>query len=260
MNSIPNQYQKVIFLLLLSFSIVACQQKENKTVAVSPRGIDLEKIDFKEDPLIILKGKIDSNAGGTSSGVSGGFSEAFDYPVAYKFEPWNGDESLYGKAYYSKLIDSIAHYKNIAFNSIAFLVHNNKTVAILADAEIKSDTVYNDFIKQLTKQFGAPSFSPQTTVDKAYEWSGKDRCIQIDYSTGASMTAVSDKAPVVTKTFNMQLLIFEKTAALEIKKIQEANYAKSKDYKVMPGDFKLYKNDPQTNIVLADSLLNEKFK
>jgi len=38
------------------------------------------------------------------------------------------------------------------------------------------------------------------------------------------------------------------------------NYAKTKEYKVMEGDFKLYKNDPQKNIVLMDSILNEKFK
>lgn len=56
------------------------------------------------------------------------------------------------------------------------------------------------------------------------------------------------------------MLIFNRGEAAKIDSIQQKNYAKTKEYKVMEGDFKLYKNDPQKNIILMDSILNEKFK
>jgi hypothetical protein len=123
----------------------------------------------------------------------------------------------------------MAYFKNIYFNRIAFLIHDGRTVAVLANAEIRSDTVYNEFVKQLDKQFGKPSSRPQTTMDVFYEWTTKDRFIQIDYSTGASMTAMSGKSTIVRQTFDMELLIFNKDAAKHINKIQQANYAKTKD-------------------------------
>lgn len=252
---------KNFFLLLLSIFLFACFQKDKQSeTAVKKIGLDLERIDFTEKPLEILKSKIDTSANNDTGIIKKGYSEPFDYPVGYKLDAWNGKDSFYGKAYYSRTIDSIAYFQNIFFNRIAFLTHNNKTVAILAYAEIKSDTVYNDFVKQLNKQFGEPSFSPQTTQDVFYEWLAKDRYIQIDYSTGMSMSAMSGKDMAVKQTFNMQMLIFNKNAAKDIQAIQQTNYAKTKNYKVMQGDFKLYKDDPQKNIILADSLLNEKFK
>ncbi|MBB6240144.1 hypothetical protein HDC90_004808 [Pedobacter sp. AK013] len=252
---------KSFLLLLLSTVLFSCNQNgKDSSTAVKKAGLNLEKINFKENPLEFLKSKIDSNVNHDSDYVRKGYSMPFEYPVGYKLEPWNGKHSFYGKAYYSKIIDSIAYYQNIYFNRIAFLTHNNKTVAILADAEIKSDTVYNEFVKQLEKQFGKPTFSPQTTEDVFYEWSAKDRRIQIDYSKGFSMEAISGKKMDFKQTFNMQMLIFNRADAAQIDSIQQKNYARTKEYKVMQGDFKLYKNDPQKNIVLMDSILYEKFK
>ncbi|WP_169502354.1 hypothetical protein [Pedobacter sp. SG918] len=252
---------KGFLLLLLSTVLFSCNQNDKgSSTSVKKVGLNLEKINFKENPLEILKFKIDSNVNDDSYYVKKGYSMPFDYPVAYKLEAWNGKDSFYGKAYYSKIIDSIAYYQNIYFNRIAFLTHNNKTVAILADAEIKSDTVYNEFVKQLEKQFGKPTFSPQTTVDVFYEWSAKDRRLQIDYSKGVSMSMMSGKKTELKQTFNMQMLIFNRAEAAKIDSIQQKNYARTKEYKVMQGDFKLYKNDPQKNIILMDSILNEKFK
>jgi len=252
---------KNLVLILLSLFLFACSFNENQSAIVSNRkGLDLEKIDFNEEPLEILKAKIDTSVNNDQDITDKGNAEAFNYPVNYKTYAWNGKNSLYGKAYYSKIEDSIAHFKNIYFNRIAFLVHDNKTVAIFANAEIKSDTVYNDFVKHLDKQFGKPSFIPQTTMDEFYEWTTKDRLIQIDYFTGGSIRAMSDKKTEVRQTFDMQMLIFNKDAAKQINEIQQANYAKTKGYKVMHGDFTIYKFDPKKNIILADSLLNEKFK
>lgn len=249
------------FLLLLSTVLFSCNQNDKHSSAFEKRaGLNLEKIDFKEKPLEFLKSKIDSNVNNDPDYMKKGYSMPFDYPVGYKLEAWNGKDSFYGKAYYSKIMDSIAYYQNIYFNRIAFLTHNNKTVAILADAEIKSDTVYNEFVKQLDKQFGKPTFRPQTTEDVFYEWSAKDRRIQIDYSKGVSMEAMSGKETELKQTFNMQMLIFNRAEAAQIDSIQQKNYAKTKEYKVMQGDFKLYKNDPQKNVILMDSILNEKFK
>lgn len=247
--------------LLLSLLMFSCSQKKVSSAIFQNRaGLNLEKVDFNENPLEILKSKIDSSANSQEEYVKKGYSAPFDYPIGYKFEPWNGKDSFYGKAYYSEITDSIAYYQHINFNRIAFLTHNNKTVAILANAEIKSDTVYNDLVKQLTKQYGTPSLTPSTTQDVFYEWTTKDRYIQIDYSTGMSMTAMSGKSTEIKQTFNLEMLIFNKDAAKEIQKIQQTNYAKTKNYKILDGDFKLYKGDPSKNIILADSLLNEKFK
>ncbi|MBE5318475.1 hypothetical protein IM793_04870 [Pedobacter sp. MR2016-19] len=252
---------KSFLLLLLSTVLFSCNQNDKNASALKEKeGLNLEKIDFKEKPIEFLKSKIDSNVNNDPDYLKKGYSMPFDYPVAYKLDAWNGKDSFYGKAYYSKIIDSIAYYQNIYFNRIAFLTHNNKTVAILADAEIKSDTVYNEFVKQLEKQFGKPTFRPQTTEDVFYEWSAKDRRIQIDYSKGVSMEAMSGKKTEVKQTFNMQMLVFSRAEGAKIDSIQQKNYAKTKEYKVMQGDFKLYKNDPQKNIVLMDSILNEKFK
>lgn len=249
---------KSFFLLLLSTVLFSCNQ--NTSTFNKKAGLDLEKINFKEKPLELLKSRIDSNVNNDPDYMRKGYSTPFDYPVAYRAEAWNGKDSFYGNAYYSKIIDSIAYYQNIYFNRIAFLTHHNKTVAILANAEIKSDTVYNEFVKQLEKQFGKPTFRPQTTEDVFYEWSAKDRRIQIDYSKGFSMEAMSGKKTEVKQTLNMQMLIFSRAEAAKIDSIQQKNYAKTKEYKVMEGDFKLYKNDPQKNIILMDSILNEKFK
>ena len=252
---------KSFFLLLLSAVLFSCSQSDKNASALKEKaGLNLEKIDFKEKPIEFLKSKIDSNVNSDPDYLKKGYSMPFDYPVAYKLDTWNGKDSFYGKAYYSKIIDSIAYYQNIYFNRIVFLTHNNKTVAILADAELKSDTVYSEFVKQLEKQFGRPTFRPQTTVDVFYEWSAKDRRIQIDYSKGVSVEAMSGKKMEVKQTFNMQMLIFNRGEAAKIDSIQQKNYAKTKEYKVMDGDFKLYKNDPQKNIILMDSILNEKFK
>jgi len=247
--------------LLLSLLMFSCSQKKVRSTAFQNKpGLDLEKIDFNENPLEILKSKIDSSANSQEEFAKKGYSAPFDYPVGYKFDPWNGKDSFYGKAYYSKVTDSIAYYKNIDFNRIAFLTHKNKTVAVLGNAEMKSDTVYNDLIKQLTKQYGTPSLRPSTTMDVFYEWTTKDRYIQIDYSKGMSISAMSGKATEMKETFNLEMLIFNKDAAKAIQEIQQSNYAKTKNYKIMDGDFKLYKGDPSKNIILADSLLNEKFK
>lgn len=246
--------------LLLSIVMFSCSQKKARSAIFQNKtGLDLERIDFNENPLEILKFKIDSSVNNQEEYVKKGYSAPFDYPVGYKFDPWNGKDSFYGKAYYSKVIDSIAYYQNINFNRIAFLMHKNKTVAILANAEIKSDTVYNDLIKQLNKQYGTPSLRPSTTQDVFYEWTTKNRYIQIDYSKGMSMLAVSGKDTEIKQTFNLEMLIFNKDAAKNIQEIQQTNYAKTKNYKIMDGDFKLYKGDPSKNIILADSLLNEKF-
>lgn len=249
------------FLLsLASLFLFSCNQNGDHLPITPKKGLNLEKIDFKEKPLEILKSKIDSTVNYDADFVKKGYSELFDYPVGYKLDSWNGKDSFYGKAYYSKVEDSIAYYENIYFNRIAFLTRNNKTVAILADAELKSDTIYNDLVKQLTKQFGTPTFRPQTTMDVFYEWSTPDRRIQIDYSKGGSMTAVSGKTVEYSETFNLQMLVFNKAESKRIDEIQQRNYAKTKNYKILEGDFKLYKNDPQKNIVLMDSILNEKFK
>lgn len=257
---LKNDMKNLLLLVIVAF-LFACSSKENQSaMAGNKKGLDLEKIDFNEKPLEILKSKIDSSVNNDEDIIDKVDSEAFNYPVNYKTYAWNGENSLYGKAYYSKIIDSIAYFKDIYFNRIAFLVHDGKTVAIFANAEIKSDTVYNDFVKQLDKQFGKRSFSPQTTMDEFYEWTTKDRLIQIDYFTGGSILAMSDKKPEFKQTFDMQMLIFNKDAAKQINQTQQANYAKTKNYKVMHGDFTIYKFDPQKNIILADSLLNEKFK
>jgi len=236
------------------------QNKVGSAIFQNKTGLDLEKTDFNEDPLKILKLKIDSNVNDQEEYVKKGYFAPFDYPMGHKIYPWNGKDSFYGKAYYSKIIDSIAYYQNINFNRIAFLTHNNKTVAILGNAELKSDTVYNDLVKQLSKQFGAPSFRPSTTQDVFYEWTTKDRYIQIDYSKGMSILAMPGKETEMKQVFNLKMLIFNRDAANDIQEIQQRNYAKTKNYKIMDGDFKLYKGDPSKNIVLADSLLNEKFK
>lgn len=247
-------------LLLASLFLFSCNQSGDHLSITPKKGLNLEKIDFKENPLEILKSKIDSTVNYDADFVKKGYSEPFDYPIGYKLDSWNGKDSFYGKAYYSKIEDSIAYYENIYFNRIAFLTRNNKTVAILADAELKSDTIYNDLVKQLTKQFGTPTFRPQTTMDVFYEWSTSDKRIQIDYSKGGSMTAVSGKTVEYSETFNLQMLVFNKAESKRIDEIQQQNYAKTKNYKILEGDFKLYKNDPQKNIVLMDSILNEKFK
>lgn len=251
---------KKILVLVVGTFLFACSSKDQSATITHKPGLDLEKINFNEKPLEILKSKIDSSVNNDQDIIEKGYSAAFDYPVGYKAYAWNGKNSMYGKAYYSKVMDSIAYFKNIYFNRIAFLIHDGRTVAVLAHAEIKSDTVYNEFVKRLDKQFGNPSFRPQTTMDVFYEWTTKDRIIQIDYSTGASITAMSGKSTVVQQTFNMEMLIFDKDAAKQINEIQQANYAKTKEYKAMPGDFTIYKYDPQKNVILADSLLNEKFK
>lgn len=247
--------------LLLSIFMFSCSQKKVDSAGFQNKaGLNLEKIDFKENPLEILKLKIDSSVNDQEEYVKKGYFEFFDYPIAHKLDPWNGKDSFYGKAYYSKVIDSIAYYQHINFNRIAFLTHKNKTVAILANAEIKSDTVYNDLIKQLDKQYGTPSFRPATTLDVFYEWTTKDRYIQIDYSKGMSISATSGKNIEMKQILNLKMLFFNKDAAKAIQEIQQTNYAKTKNYKIMDGDFKLYKGDPSKNIVLNDSLLNEKFK
>lgn len=105
-----------------------------------------------------------------------------------------------------------------------------------------------------------PGFRPATTEDVFYKRTTKDRYIQIDYSKGISILAMSGKDTETKQTFNLKMLIFNKDAAKDIQAIQQTNYAKSKNYKIMDGDFKLYKGDPSKNIVLNDSLLNEKFR
>jgi len=213
---------KSFFLLLLSAVLFSCNQRDKNALALKEKaGLNLEKIDFKEKPIEFLKSKIDSNVNNDPDYLKKGYSMPFDYPVAYKLDAWNGKDSFYGKAYYSKIIDSIAYYQNIYFNRIAFLTQNNKTVAILADAELKSDTVYNEFVKQLEKQFGTPIFRPQTTVDVFYEWSAKDRRIQIHYSKEVSVEAMSGNKMEVKQTFNMQMLIFNRDEAAKIDSIQQ---------------------------------------
>lgn len=239
----------------------SCNQQSNKkSVLAKNIGLNLEEITFNEKPLDILKSKIDSGKNEESAFVEKGYSEPFDYPVGYKFEPWNDKDSFYGKAYYSKAVDSIAHYGDLYFDHLAFLEHNSKTVALLATVEVYSDSVYNNLVKKLNKQYGAPSFSPQTDVDVFYEWTSKDRYIQTDYYKGFSVAAMSDKKTEMKETFTIQLMIFNKQAGLEINNIQQKNYLKTKNYKVMPGDFKLYSQDPAKNLELANQLLSEKFK
>jgi len=138
--------------------------KEAKKVLPKELGLNLEKLSFNGDALAILKSKIDSTRNTTADFVKKGYSQAFDYPNGYKIDKWNGEHSLYGKAYHSKAYDSIADYKDLYFNHISFLTHNNKTVAVLATADVTSDKVYPHLIKLLNTTFGEPSFRTPTSM------------------------------------------------------------------------------------------------
>lgn len=246
-------------ILLLSLLAFACAKQGNTTeVLADKKGLDLEKITFKEDALTILKGKIDSTNVDTEF-IREGYSASFDYPEGYKFEPWNGDESLYGKAYYSTENDSMAHYKDLYFNRIAFLTRNNKVVAVLASGDVPKEEIYTRFKNQLQEVYGEPSFEPQTDQDVFYEFSAGDRYIQIDYSTGSSVTVSSDVPMETSNYYTINLLIFNKDAADEIKKIQDNNYKKTGDYKILPGDFKIYKQDPNKNSVMLNEIFDKTY-
>ncbi len=112
----------------------------------------------------------------------------------------------------------------------------------------------------LKSKFGEPTFTPQTDAAYAYEWATKKQRIQVDYSTGQSFTISTENASKFEIEHYLTMVIFEKAAADKINLLQQQNYAKTKSYKVMEGDFKLLKHDPNTNILLADSLIAQKFK
>lgn len=248
------------FLFLLCIMATACsKQTKELQVTEEKKGFNLEKVSFKEDPLQFLKGKIDSTQNVDTDFVRNGYSENFDYPSGYKYEPWNGNESLYGKAYYSTENDSMAYYKGIYFSRVAFLTRNNNVVAVLAYGKVPKEELYTNLKNQLQDEFGEPSFSPQTDQDVFYEFSAGDRYIQMDYSTGSEVTVSSD-APMKTETYyTIKMLVFNKAAADEIKKIQDTNYKKTGDYKVLPGDFQLYKQDLRSNILMMNEIYDKTY-
>lgn len=251
---------KYYSIFLAGIFFCACSQKKDlPDTLTAQKGFDLEKISFNEKPVTLLNTAIDSAANAQIEYAEKGYSEVFDYPVGYKLEPWNGDHSFYGKAYYSKTSDSIARYRNLYFDRMAFLTHEGKTVAVLAQADVLSESVYLDFVKLLNTQFGSPVFEPQTNVDVFYEWNAGDRYLQTDYYKGAAVTAGSNEPMKVEEIFTIQFLIFNREAADEIKKIQESNYSKTQNYRVMPGDFQLYSQDPMKNLLMMNELLDKKF-
>lgn len=250
---------KKLILLVLSIISTACSKQANTAQILDvTKGLDLENITFKEDALALLKGKIDSTNVDTGY-IREGYSAPFDYPEGYKFNPWNGDASLYGKAYYSTENDSIAHYKDLYFNRMAFLTHNNKLVAVLASGDVPKEELYTRFKNQLQEVYGEPTFSPQTDQDVFYEFSAGDRYLQIDYGKGNSVTFSSDGTMENTSYYTISLLIFNKEAADEIKKIQDDNYKKTGDYKILPGDFKIYKHDPNSNVLMLNEIYSKTY-
>lgn len=226
---------------------------------LSSKGFDLSSINFKEDPIKLLGPALDSSINAQEEYAKKGFSQAFDYPVGYKLESWNDSLSFYGKAYYSKTQDSIAHFEDIYFDRIAFLTHEGKTVAVRAEADFLVDSVYQYLGKKLQKLYGEPTFSPQTDQDVFSEWRGEGKYFQTDFYTGGTYTVMSDKAPVHTEVYTVQFLIFNKEAADAIHEIQSQNYHKNKSYKVMEGDFKIYSQDPNRNLTMGNELMSEKF-
>lgn len=245
--------KNILILLFLSL-VVSCGRKEAKKVLTEERGLNLEKLSFNEDALAILKGKIDSTRNATADFVKKGYSEAFDYPNGYKIDKWNGEQSLYGKAYHSKAYDSIAHYKDLYFNHISFLTRNDKTVAVLATADVTSDKVYPHLIKLLNTAFGEPSFRTPTSMDEFYEWTGKDRYVQIDYSVGGSVTVLSDQPAKTETVYTIKMLLYNKNAADEIKQMQDEQYKKTKKYQILYGDFEIYKQNPEKNVVMMSEI------
>lgn len=161
-----------VLVLSLLILVVSCVRKETEKALRKEVGLDLEKASFAEDPLVILKDKIDSSRNATADFVKEGHSEPFDYPNGYKLDKWNGEKSLYGKAYHSRALDSIAHYKDLYLNHISYLTHENKTVALFATADVTSEKVYPQLIEHLNTEFGDPSFRTPTSVDEFYEWTG----------------------------------------------------------------------------------------
>ena len=250
--------KNLIAIALVTF-MISCGQKGEKEVPVEKHGLNLAQISFEEDPQILLKGNIDSSKNATASFIEEGLSDPFDYPTGHKVNKWNGDQSLYGKAYYSKVSDSIAYYQDLYFNHIAFLTRHSKTVAVLATVEVTSDTVYQHFIDVLHKEYGASSYNRPTTTDEFYEWTGKDRYVQIDYSKGGSITIMPDRPAEVETVYTIELLIFNKDAADEIKKIQDDNYRKTKEYTILYGDFEIYKQNPARNVVMMSDILYDKY-
>lgn len=249
--------------LLFLITLTACFEKSIKPKSVEKENksvFNLEKITFNEKVFDILKDNIDSTANEQRDYVEKGFSEAFDYPEGYKFEPWNGEKSFYGKAFYSKQTDSIAHYKDLYFNRIAFLLHNNKIVAVLANATVLNEADYDKFTGMLNEQFGEPTFNPQTDQDVFYQWTTTDRYLQTDYFKGASVSVTTNEPMKVEEVFTIQFLIFDKKAADEINATQQANYLKTKEFKILPGDFEIYSQNPNKNLEMMNDLLEEKFK
>ena len=256
--------KKIVFLFLSLGIWTGCSDSKNKehkslNTLEAHSGFDLDNVTFNEKPLQLLKTALDSSINSQKEYAEKGLSAAFDYPEGYKHNLWNGAASFYGKAYYSKLLDSIARYKNVYFNRIAFLTHENKTVAVLASAELPAEQSYYNLGKELTKKYGKPSFEPQTGQDVFYEWTTPVSYIQTDFYTGTSVRVSSGEQPKTVKTYTMQLLIFEKNAAAAIHRIQKENYKKTKTYKIMPGDFQLYSQNPDKNLLMANELLSEKF-
>lgn len=247
---------KHLITVLLLTLLISCGQKTQKEVSVEKIGLNLAQINFEEDPQILLSGKIDSSKNATASFIEEGLSDPFDYPTGHKVNKWNGNQSLYGKAYYSKASDSIAHYKDLYFDQISFLTHHNKAVAVLATVAVTSDRIYPHLIDLLNAQYGASSFNRPTTTDEFYEWTGTDRYVQIDYSVGGSITVIPDR-PMTTETvYTIKLLIFNKAAADEIKKIQDDNYRKTKKYEILYGDFEIYRQNPERNVVMMSDILS----
>ncbi|AWG26066.1 hypothetical protein [Flavobacterium kingsejongi] len=239
-----------IIVPFLVFALMSCSKKSD-TLGENSQ-FDMEQITFKEQPLVLLKNSIDSSF--YNFGASP-YTPGFEYPKDHLVQPWNGADSHYGYSYFSKEIKGIARCYEWDFDVIGFLVDKKQTlVAVTAYGSFKDRKTFEDMVAYLNLNYGDPTFQDTSEAPAYYEWTLKDRIIQIQYQESDELTLSAGQPDITKSVHQVSLLVFEKSHADAIQKTEMDNFYANRTYKTINGNFSILSHYITYNEKLSEAL------
>lgn len=213
-------------LIITNFILQSCNFIKQPILSKNSE-FDLEAIDFQENiPKLYSKHilnadgyEYDSIRDGKLADEKLKYKISNIYTEAMELEIPQKD---FGYLYKSPLLDSIAKFQNIYFESISALTNKNKKpVAYYAESIFTNVKQRNISIDEISKKYGKPTYAffiGNGFNVCAYEWDLTDKTIQVETSFAHSASINTDGDTNNGKYYRLAMLIINNTYKNDIYK------------------------------------------
>lgn len=205
--------------LFLHPAFQSCDSSNQPTITRQNSAFNLEAINFTEKVPSLYSTHLLNEGGVQYDSARDG--QLTDSMLRYKISTTITDamklkvpQKDFGFLYKTPVIDSLAKFQDIYFESLATLTDTNKKpVAYYARVELRDPKERKKLLEAFKKKYGNPvySFFISSEFNQcSYEWQLQDRTIQIETSSGFSVSFRSnDTAAQQSKYYPLDMLIID---------------------------------------------------